>query len=109
MQMTTTNPVFDAALGRAFLLALLTGAVTALTTKQQGQSWEQALIAGAIVMLTTLIARGGLEGGYDARRASSGNINAGDVPSASPKVEVVPVGDVGAITVTGSVQATEGT
>ena len=86
--MSTTNPVFDAAFIRGALLALLTGAVTTLTSKQQGLSWEDALIAGAIVLITTLIARTGLEGGYDANRARTNNVNAGDVPVAADGVTV---------------------
>jgi len=86
--MTTTNPVFDAAFIRGALLALLTGAATTLTSKQQDMSWEDALIAGAIVLITTLIARIGLEGGYDANRARTNNVNAGDVPMAATGVTV---------------------
>jgi hypothetical protein len=105
----TGSAVLDAAFIRAALLSLLTGAVTTLTARQQEQSWEQALIAGAILALTTLIARAGLEGAYDTRRAVSGNMNEGDVPVASPKVEVRPTGEVGEVTVTGTVTGTTGT
>lgn len=89
------SDVFGAAFLRAILLGVLTGGVTTLTSRQQDMSWEDALIAGAIVLLTTIIARGGLEGSYDSHRAAEGNLNKGDVPVASDKVTVTPVPQVG--------------
>lgn len=83
------GPVLGAAFYRAAMLALLTGAVTALTSRQQGLSWEDCLIGGAIVLITTLIARAGLEGGYDANRATNNDLNKGDVPVAAPNVEII--------------------
>jgi len=82
------GPVLGAAFYRAALLSMLTGAVTALTARQQDQSWEDCLIAGAIVLISTLIARAGLEGGYDANRATNNDVNKGDVPVAAPNVTV---------------------
>lgn len=81
--------VFGAAFYRAVVLALLTGAVTVLTARQQDQSWEQALVAGGIILFTTIIARAGFEGSYDSHRADTGNMNAGDVPMASKQYDVV--------------------
>ena len=69
-----SNAVLASAFNRALLLAALTGAVTTLTAYQQGQSWTDALIGGAVVALTAIIARLGLEGGYDANRAATGNV-----------------------------------
>lgn len=64
---------------RSTILGVLTGVVTALTSRQQDQSWEQCLIAGAIVLLTTVIARGGLEGAYDGQRQAEGSVAKSDV------------------------------
>jgi hypothetical protein len=77
--------------------------------RQQGINWENSIYAfiGAVVAL--LVSRGVFEGGWDSHRADTGNMNASDVPMASPKVEVVPTGSVGDITVTGSVASTSGT
>jgi hypothetical protein len=102
------NAVMTAAILRGLYVALGTGISTALLVWATTDDWKPVIIAGATSALAALGFRGGLEGVYDANRASTGNINAGDVPVASPKVEVVPTESVGAITVTGSVQATDG-
>ena len=104
----TGNAVLDSAAKRAILLAVLAGASAFIGARQQGLDWESAVYVALGALIPILIARLGLEGGWDSHRASTGNINAGDVPSASPKVEVIPVGEVGAVTMTGSVTATEG-
>jgi hypothetical protein len=67
-----------------------------------------AVCMGLIAAFGAFGIRAGVEGRVDTVRAETGNMNSGDVAMASPKVEVVPVADVGAITVTGSVQSTEG-
>ena len=86
------SAVLASALNRALILAALTGAVTTLTARQQGQSWEDAVIAGVIIALTAVISRLGIEGAYDQKRAVDGNANAGDVPVASAKLDVQKVG-----------------
>jgi hypothetical protein len=88
--------VLTAALYRSLLVGLLTGVVTALTARQQSingvnLSWENAIIAGVISACTIILARGLGEGTYDANRAATGNMNAGDVPVASDKVAVEPI------------------
>jgi hypothetical protein len=93
MNNPVANPVLNAAFRRAFMLSVLTGAVTALTARQQDQTWEDCLIAGIIVLLTTLIARGGFEGGFDANRALNNNVNRGDVPMAAAGVTVTQTAD----------------
>jgi hypothetical protein len=102
------NAVMTAAILRGLYVALGTGISTALLVWATTDDWKPVIIAGATSALAALGFRGGFEGVYDSNRASTGNMNAGDVAMASPKVEVVPTGSVGAITVTGSVQATEG-
>jgi hypothetical protein len=92
-----TNDVLNAAMLRAFLISLVTGALTTLTTRQLdvgvlSPSWEDALTAGGVAFLTTFLARGFGEGGYDSHRASVGDANAGDVPVASDKLTVEKVG-----------------
>lgn len=91
------SAVITAAFYRAVLIGLLTGAVTTLTARQQEinnqqLSWENALISGVITCATIILARGGLEGGYDANRAATGNLNQSDVPMAAPNVTVEKVG-----------------
>jgi hypothetical protein len=100
--------VLQSAIIRGLYLAIGTGLSTALLVWATTDELKPILIAGITSGLAVLGFRGGAEGFYDRNRAIEGNMNAGDVAMASPKVEVVPTGDVGAITVTGSVQATEG-
>lgn len=91
------NPVLNAALGRAFIISLLSGALVTITTRQLDvadvtPSWEECLLAGAVAFITAFLSRGFGEGLYDQQRAANGNINAGDVPVASDKVDVVVTG-----------------
>ena len=113
-----------AALARGVWMFIGTLAVTAITTyfgiasiiegplSAAGVSEKNRIVyavgMGIIAAFGAFGIRAGIEGRVDTVRAETGNMNAGDVAMASPKVEVVPVGDVGAITVTGSVQATDG-
>lgn len=88
-----TGVVLTAALYRSILLGLLSGAVATLTARQMEvgglkMSWEDALISGAIICLTTIITRGLGEGSYDQNRANTNNVNASDVPVAAPGVTV---------------------
>ena len=62
---------FKAATIRALYGAILTAAVTLLTTYQAGSGadrWEQALIAAATAFLSYLLARGMAEGFIDSNR-----------------------------------------
>jgi hypothetical protein len=102
------SAVLNSAIIRGLYMALGTGVSTALLTWATTDDYKTIIIASVGAALTVLGFRGGAEGFYDRNRAITGNINAGDVPSESPLVEVVPVGEVGAVTMTGSVQATEG-
>jgi hypothetical protein len=107
--MTIGNAVMTAAIMRGVYVALGTGISTALLVWATTDDWKPVIIAGATSALAALGFRGGFEGVYDSNRASTGNMNEGDVAMASPKVEVVPTGSVGDITVTGSVASTSGT
>lgn len=91
------NPVINAAVGRAFVVSLLVGILTVLTTRQLNvdigglsvhPSWEDSGISGAVAFITGFLARGFGEGGYDAQRAANNNVNKGDVPVAAPDVVV---------------------
>jgi hypothetical protein len=84
----TGNAVINSAFLRSLLTALATGILSLLTAHQQGLSWDASLTGAAIVAVTAIVSRGGIEGGYDSKRAAEGNMNAGDVPMASPKVDV---------------------
>jgi len=113
-----------AALGRAVWIFVGTLVVSAISTyfgiasvvegslAAAGITERDRLIYSVCMGLLAAFGAFGIRAGYEGRvdtvRAETGNMNAGDVAMASPKVEVVPVGDVGAITVTGSVQSTEG-
>jgi hypothetical protein len=103
------DAVLKSAIVRGLYLATGTGVSTALLIWATTNDLKPIVIGGLGAALTVLGFRGGGEGFYDRNRAITGDMNAGDVAMASPKVEVVPTGDVGAITVTGSVQSTEGT
>ncbi len=62
---------FKAATIRALYGAILTAAVTLLTTYQAGsgaERWEQALIAAATAFVSYLLARGMAEGFIDSNR-----------------------------------------
>ena len=84
-----SNPVIDAAFKRALLAALLVGLSTFFVMLPQTDDWKLLVsgVGGAIVGV--IISRLGVEGTYDANRAANGNISKGDVPEASPKVEVI--------------------
>jgi hypothetical protein len=103
------SAVLQSAIIRGLYTALGTGVSTALLTWATTDDVKTIVIASVGAALTVLGFRGGAEGFYDRNRAITGNMNAGDVAMESPKVEVVPTGDVGDITVTGSVAATSGT
>jgi len=88
-----------AAFQRGLIQALLTFAVTALTTRQVEVnnvqvSWESALIAGAIAGLGILVTRFGGEGAYDGFRQSAGTVNSSDVQTNAPAVVVAPVDSI---------------
>ena len=113
-----------AALARGVWMFIGTWVVNAITTyfgvdmlingplEQAGVTEERRIVfsalSGLVVAFGAFGIRAGWEGRVDTVRAETGEMNTGDVAMASPKVTVVPVADVGAITVTGSVQATEG-
>jgi len=89
----------SAAFQRGLIQAVLTFAVTALTTRQVEVngvqvSWESALIAAAIAGLGILVTRFGGEGAYDGFRQSAGTVNSSDVQTNAPAVVLKPVGDV---------------
>ena len=80
-----TTDVINAALYRAFIISVLLGASATLTTRQiPDAGWEACVIVG----VSAFMARGFGEGSYDAKRAIDGNVNKGDVPVASAKVDV---------------------
>jgi hypothetical protein len=83
-----SNDVLASAFNRSLIVAGLTGVLSILTSYQQGQTWEQAIVAGLIIAITAVIARLGLEGGYDMNRANNNNVNPGDVPVAAKGVDV---------------------
>lgn len=86
----TGNPVLDAAFRRAFILGVLLGIGAFIGARQQGLDWENAVYSGITILISTLVIRGLGEGGIDANRAATGNMNEGDVPVASSKVTVTP-------------------
>lgn len=84
-----TTDVINAALYRAFIISVLLGASATLTTRQiTDAGWEDCVIVGVSAFITAFLARGFGEGSYDAKRAIDGNVNKGDVPVASAKVDV---------------------
>lgn len=88
------TPRLRAALIRAGIGCLLTflttaGVAEALTAGQ----WKLALSVDGTAVLVYLVARGGLEGVYDAWRAAMGEVRPGDVqaPAPSGPVPATPV------------------
>lgn len=84
----TGNAVLDAAFKRAAILGALLGALAFIGARQQDINWENSIYAGLTALIGCLVVRGMGEGGIDARRAQTGNMNDGDVPIASDKVIV---------------------
>lgn len=84
-----SNPVLDAALKRAAILAVLLGVSAFVGARQQGLDWEPAIYAGVGALVLTLITRGLGEGGYDSNRAANNQVNDGDVPVAASGVTVI--------------------
>ena len=75
---------FKAATIRALYGAVLTAALTLLTTYQSGLAtgdhrWEAPLIAAATAFLSYLLARGMAEGIIDSSRAANGRVLPADV------------------------------
>ena len=82
------SPVLSTAIMRGLYTALGTGISTALLTWAATDDIKTIVIASVGAALTVLGFRGGGEGLYDRNRANTGNMNAGDVPMASPDVTV---------------------
>lgn len=59
---------FKASTIRALYGAMLTAALTILTTFQVTRSWEEAAVAGGTTLLGYMIARGAAEGLIDSNR-----------------------------------------
>lgn len=74
-----------AAIGRGLIIAIPAGILTTLTTWSQTDEGKTVIIAGVTSLLTTFLARSGLEGLYDTNRANTGDVHASDV-SATPAV-----------------------
>lgn len=61
------SPLATAIVRGAYQAALNFGAAT-LVTRQLGLSWEEALIAGGLLVITSLGGRAAVEGTYDQLR-----------------------------------------
>jgi hypothetical protein len=85
------NPVFDAAMKRAFLAAIIVGFSTFFVVLPQTDDWKLLVSSVGAATVGVLASRLGVEGVYDNKRAVEGNMNAGDVPMASAKVDVTKV------------------
>jgi hypothetical protein len=85
------NPVLDAASKRALIGAFIIGAATFFATIATIHDWWTIASATGAAICAQLIYRFGFEGVYDSNRAANGNVNAGDVPEASPKMVVTKV------------------
>jgi hypothetical protein len=87
--MSESSP-FTAALLRGLIIGVLTGVLTTLTTWSQTSDTKTLIIAGGTAAITTFLARSGLEGGYDTRRQSAGDVHASDVHAVPPPGGPVP-------------------
>jgi hypothetical protein len=63
------TPQFKVALVRGVLVATITGALTTLSTWSQTSDSKTLIIAGGTSLLSTFLARSGLEGTIDSRGA----------------------------------------
>ena len=68
-----------AAIVRGLIIAIPTGLLTTLTTWSQTDDGKTLIIAGGTSFLSTFLLRSGLEGGYDHRRQSNGDVHESDV------------------------------
>jgi hypothetical protein len=82
------GPVIDAAMKRALLGGVLVALSTFFVMLPQTDDWKLLTSAVGGGFVGVLISRLGIEGTYDLNRANAGNVNAGDVPVASDKVNV---------------------
>ena len=83
------NPVLDAATMRALLSSVIVGLLTFFGLLVQTDDWKVIISVVGTAALTNFAMRAGVEGVYDSNRAKMGNANAGDVPVASPMMDVV--------------------
>ena len=74
-----SSQVLIAATIRAFIIALATGLSAGTAALTAGADDRTAIIAGVGAFASALIVRLVAEGGYDAKRAKSGNVQPGDV------------------------------
>ena len=85
------NPVLDAASKRALIGSFVIGAAVFFATIASVHDWWAIASATGAAICSQIIYRFGFEGMYDSSRAANGNVNAGDVPVASPKIEATKV------------------
>ena len=76
---SNANQVFITATIRAFIIALATGLSTGITAVSTGSDDRQSIIVGLGAFASAFLVRMVGEGSYDAHRAETGNVQAGDV------------------------------
>jgi hypothetical protein len=69
--------------------AAIVGALTFFAILVQTDDWKVIVSVVGTATLTNFAVRAGIEGYVDNQRAINGVVNAGDVPQASPKLEVI--------------------
>lgn len=79
-----------AAIGRGLIIAIPTAILTFLTTWSTTSDGKTLVIAAGTSLIGTFLARSGLEGLYDTRRANAGDVHPGDVGAPKgPSAEAV--------------------
>lgn len=77
--MDNATQVYIAATLRAVVIAIVTGISAGTAALASGVDDRQAIIAGVSAAASALLVRLVGEGGYDANRAKTGNVQPGDV------------------------------
>ncbi len=85
------NPVLDAAFKRALIYAVVAAIAAVGTALYTDQPTRQIIGAAIVAAMPVFLTRWGGEGVYDTQRAVNGQVNPGDVPEASNKLEVTRV------------------
>lgn len=80
--------VLNAALVRAFIISVLTGMGAGLAALQTGLDDRSAFLAGMSTFVAAFLARM-MEGGYDANRARTGDVQKSDVGAGQDIIKTV--------------------
>lgn len=91
--MDNSTQVWWAAFVRSIVVAVATGIAAGTSALASGGDERTAVIAGVGAFAAAVIVRFGAEGGYDANRARTGNVQPGDVGAGRQTMKQPPAPD----------------